>query len=506
MQHKQQAQTLQTQVRATNDKMKGYDMKLFKQSIVFSLFLCLSAGHANVYAAASSVLVEPAIKYHDSGLPTRLADYLAETPFFKWLGNKITTYALEAHEARKENAKKYRRALVRKQYAKQYIKTGKPGDIESFRKELGECEKALPEYHPTSSEYYPTSSATLAPKTFGQWALVIMCITAPFLPQNNCPFDDQKDEIPELSEAGKEIAGLARYGRKHRFDVCHERPGDLRQCCTIHDNTRIECCLISSKDAIEICQDLRLRGYPKKIHVLDIEGLEDFSPITPPYDKDEKEANGYHGEFYFTEYRLFQDMLSALTTTETAELSLIRSGCDEAAYYPGKVVELSRDYFEKKAGFLMLPLTMAHELGHHQQRTNNQPLAEYFLKMRTTSTKFTSHDLRAFNNEFNADLHSYLLVEPNKISRNLLLFYDARFYPEFLDKKGYLMIGLAQCPDVSESFLLHPDSITCRMALFAELHEKYPFLVQELKEKMAAALSKQEASASSGAASSSSSN
>ncbi|MBY0353958.1 hypothetical protein K2W90_06355 [Candidatus Babeliales bacterium] len=488
-------------------------MKLFKQSIAFSLFLCLAAGHANVYAAASSscsssssssssysgvassVPVEPAIEYHDSGLPTRLADYLAETPFFKWLGNKITTYALEAHEARQSNTIKNRQALVKKKYAKHYFETGKPVDIESFKKELSECEKALPEYHPTSSEYYPTSSATLAPKTFGQWALVIMCITAPFLPQNNCPFDDQKDEIPELSEAGKEIAGLARYGRKHRFDVCHQRPGDLQQCCTIHDNTRIECCLIDKISELEICESINLRGYPSKTRSFKTDALLDESPITKNYHTYDYEVplNGYSVLYEVISYPFLQQLHQMITTKTPLTVAdpLVGFVFEYQATPNRSFIRMDITFFTHRGSLLCVPFAIAHELGHHQQYSNNPDLLG-FIKTNT----IPPHDyktLRAFNIEFNADIHAYLLLE--SIENNpLLLLLDKNMRKDpisyFFNAHVPIVHNQDSC-SLHGSLTEHPDILTCRLPLLAELHEKYPVLLKELEEKMERARAEQ---------------
>ncbi|MBY0353955.1 hypothetical protein K2W90_06340 [Candidatus Babeliales bacterium] len=496
-------------------------MKLFKQSIALSLFLCLSAGHANVYAAASSSSHAASSEASSSSAaassrdnssdsaspsehntwPKHLADYLAETRFFTWLG-KIT---LEAHEAQKINAIK-----------RQLIKEGKPVDKESLEKELRECEKALPEFHPTSSEYYPTSSATLAPKTFGQWALVIMCITAPFLPQNNGPFDDHDNAIPELSEAGKELAALAQSGRIHRFDVCHEQSCDLKQCCTVHHNALITCCLIDEKSDIEVCSNITLRGYPSDIHIFDMKGVTNTTPTElPAYEE-------YQKDYYrISNNELFNNLTKTLTTEAPVTLELLlKTGWNYiGSHYSqnnGNAVKIDHRAFRTKGQQLMLPSLMAHELGHHHQATNNPSFKKRLYELPSAidvlfgkGSPSNVQTIRLFNDEFNADIYSYLMTE--EIENHALLgmaHENAIPWNFFFSTTGVLNFDTCDMTrfffDVQ--FTDHPDLSTCRLPLLVELHEKYPVLVKELKEKMAAAFTEQKASASSGAASSSSSN
>ncbi|MBY0353956.1 hypothetical protein K2W90_06345 [Candidatus Babeliales bacterium] len=455
-------------------------MKLFKQSIAFSLFLCLSAGHENVYAAASSVPVEPAIEYHDSGLPTRLADYLAETSFFKWLGNKITTYALEAHEAQQSNTIKHRQALVKKKYAKHYFETGKPVDVESLEKELGECKTTLPEYHPTSSEYYPTSSATLAPKTFGQWALVIMCITAPFLPQITITEQLQAAGPLTLEET---LTSLAKH-RIEKFDVCLERLSG-QQCCTVHDNTHIECCFIMQAGNQEICESIHLRGYPTKTHTMEElygqSGLFDIIHSRSAYDA---VRNGTHPI-----HRSLKKIITKYTTKSpiSPTLYLARPPAEYEAYYYNTSASLYAtdpntvhvSWYYYLCSPTELSHLLAHEVGHHQQFGNNYDLFYRIPKALSEANVIISSELvRRFNREDNADILGYLVMDGSTPGVGLLAAhfkYEATIYP-YSD---------ARCKPTT-SLTKHP-SLYCRLSVLAELDEHYHPLVKSLEEKARAA-------------------
>ncbi|MBY0353954.1 M48 family metalloprotease [Candidatus Babeliales bacterium] len=646
-------------------------MKNFKKYLVFVLAVSLSfqqgmygaasssgasssrqapssaaASSSEAWPASSSQQTEPIVEFHDSGLPTRVADYLAETRFFQWLGNYITRLAQEAFDARKENTKKglqqnWKDKKIKKAFSSidPKLDTQDPKELAKYAHDCFEQNKnslgrtalfwaatsmgaaaaspmepikylsltmiifATAHIFYSFFKYYKEKTTTtnnikaqlitledselsqLITKVienkkshrnlkdlkdaiiksivsafpadkipdFGEpgkfitfegrsnleeplapWQNFLLCAMQLFaqVVPNTTSYPSQEEYGMELHE---QLVELAKDDRLERFDVCHERPNDLRQCCTIHDNTRIECCLIDTRSGLEICKTIYLVGHPSKIHRFEYEKP---TPALPPFDPADLEHSSL-----VIDYPLFNHFAEKLTTNTSITPGLIittsygLNGVEgsSAAYFPQfKMVMFTQEMFLNNLESTLIPNVLAHELGHHQQHGNNPVLMratnivslsfskridlvlrnkDYFLSQGITTTvssiifpyHISEKSVRAFNIEFNADIHSYLLTE----NAALIDFFLLKAHPlQFLVLYAKsLKLGIIDNTDhcsLPHSLTEHPDELTCRIPLLAELHEKYPVLVKELEEQMERARAAQAASAS--PASSSSSN
>lgn len=471
-------------------------MESYTKSIGLSVLLLLSSC---IGLAASS-------SEESQSWVSRMADRLAKTSAVQAAGNLITRWAVDAVEADKQATVRSLRERIKKEY--------------STCEDLSKAMALVDDYHAcvdiNELKVMPTA---VGPKGLLQSLLILMQITAQFLPEIRFntetsietdlessteidSFDQDAIELsspdvrPELSAAGRDLAVLA-HNKISRFDVCHQAAVGIQLCCALHDNSHISCCLIDGANAVEVCDNVYLRGYPEQSYSFDTDAMQNRTKLVPPR---AIAALRDRSHIDFSEYKLFQDMVDTLTAFKSVRLHVYKTGkaCDRenaVCYKVSGAIELSELFFFFKALYDALSETIAHELGHHQQAQNNPGFYQELKRIDTllrASSLYTLEDIKRFNAEIYADLMAVLLLEPSArtkqaaVGKLFFLAYDPeRYSSKFKDDKNRFVVTNDDRCDFPSSFTAHPDDLLCRLPRVLEAYEKLGKLVPDLEKKIA---------------------